>query len=103
MNRNAGKESQATVRPAEIVREYGFPGVDKIAGVTHDGRRVWAATGAKLVAFDPGSVEDARNEHFGLLLVDELADRWGLSLDGMTAVWLEVDAPQTSDVAIRKE
>jgi glutamine cyclotransferase len=57
MNRKAGKEVQATVRPAEIVREYGFPGVDKINGVTHDGRRVWAATGAKLVAFDPGSGE----------------------------------------------
>jgi hypothetical protein len=33
-------------RPAEIVREYGFPGADDIAGVTHDGQRVWAATGA---------------------------------------------------------
>ncbi|MGH8634133.1 MAG: hypothetical protein ACRET7_08375 [Burkholderiales bacterium] len=46
---------QAATRPAEIVREYGFPGVDKIAGVTYDGRRVWAATGAKLIAFDPAS------------------------------------------------
>jgi glutamine cyclotransferase len=48
---------QAAIRPAEIVREYGLPGVDKIAGVTHDGRRVWAATGATLVAFDPESGE----------------------------------------------
>lgn len=40
--------------PAEIVREYGpFAGSDRIHGVTHDGHRVWAATGAKLVAFDP--------------------------------------------------
>ena len=46
---------QAATRPAEIVREYGLPGVDKIAGVTFDGRRVWAATGAKLIAFDPAS------------------------------------------------
>jgi len=45
--------SQATVRAAEIVCEYAFAGADKIHGVTHDGRRVWAATGAKLVAFDP--------------------------------------------------
>ena len=53
---NALKQTaQTTTRPAEIVREYGFPGVDKIAGVTHDGRRVWAATGAKLMAFDPAS------------------------------------------------
>jgi hypothetical protein len=44
---------EASVSAAEIVREYGFPGVDKINGVTHDGRRVWAATGPKLMAFDP--------------------------------------------------
>ncbi len=53
---NAVKETaKTTTRAAEIVREYGFPGVDKIHGVTHDGRRVWAATGAKLIAFDPAS------------------------------------------------
>ena len=41
---------------AEIVREYGpFAGVQNIGGVTHDGRRVWAAAGARLLAFDPGS------------------------------------------------
>ena len=39
---------------AEIVREYG-PFADNIGGVTHDGRRVWAAAGARLMAFDPGS------------------------------------------------
>ena len=56
MTRKSGIDKpQATVRAAEIVREYGFPGVDKIAGVTHDGVRVWAATGAKLLAFDPDS------------------------------------------------
>ena len=43
-------------RRAEIVREYGpFDGAEQIAGVTHDGRRVWAATGPRLVAFDPAS------------------------------------------------
>jgi glutamine cyclotransferase len=46
------------VRTAEIVREYGpFGGSDRVGGVTHDGRRVWAATGSKLVAFDPASGE----------------------------------------------
>jgi glutamine cyclotransferase len=41
---------------AEIVREYGpFAGAERIHGVSHDGRRVWAATGAKLIAFDPAS------------------------------------------------
>ena len=48
-------------RAAEIVREYGpFDGADAIHGVTHDGRHVWAATGSRLVAFDPASGELAR-------------------------------------------
>jgi glutamine cyclotransferase len=46
-------------KAAEIVREYG-PFSEGIHGVTYDGRNVWAATGAKLVAFDPGSGETAR-------------------------------------------
>ena len=27
----------------------------------------------------------------GLMLVDKLADRWGLSIEGMKAVWFEID------------
>ena len=46
----------ASARPAEIVREYGpFGGAERVHGVTHDGERVWAATGTQLVAFDPAS------------------------------------------------
>ncbi|MGH2635855.1 MAG: ATP-binding protein [Actinomycetota bacterium] len=30
---------------------------------------------------------------FGLLLVDRVSDRWGLSLDGKKAVWFEIDVP----------
>ena len=46
---------------AEIVREYGpFPGAERIHGVTHDGQRVWAAVGPKLIAFDPKSGQLAR-------------------------------------------
>ncbi|MDB5760915.1 MAG: glutamine cyclotransferase [Burkholderia sp.] len=52
------KKQQEVVRPAEIVREYGpFPGAERVHGVSHDGHRVWAATGAALVAFDPASGE----------------------------------------------
>jgi len=47
-------------RPAEIVREYAFDGVDSVAGVTHDGRHVWAATGGALLAFDPDSGAETR-------------------------------------------
>jgi glutamine cyclotransferase len=41
---------------AEIVREYGpFPGVERVNGVTFDGRSVWFASGEKLIAFDPAT------------------------------------------------
>jgi glutamine cyclotransferase len=41
---------------ANILREYGpFPGVDRINGVTYDGRHVWFASGDKLNAFDPAN------------------------------------------------
>jgi glutamine cyclotransferase len=41
---------------AEIVREYGpFPGVERVNGVTYDGKHVWIAAGDKLDAFDPAS------------------------------------------------
>jgi glutamine cyclotransferase len=51
----------APARPAEIVREYGpFDGAERIGGVTHDGHRVWAAAGARMVAFDPESGQLAR-------------------------------------------
>ncbi len=41
---------------AEIIREYGpFPGVDSVAGVSHDGQHVWFASGDKLNALDPAS------------------------------------------------
>jgi glutamine cyclotransferase len=41
---------------AEIVREYGpYDDASHIHGVTHDGQCVWAATGDRLLAIDPGS------------------------------------------------
>jgi glutamine cyclotransferase len=62
MTVKAGNDAaKISVRMAEIVREYGpFDGTDRVNGVTHDGRRVWAATGARLVAFDPASGEPTR-------------------------------------------
>ena len=39
---------------AEVVCEYGpFPGLDRVHGVTYDGRQVWFAAGHTLNAFDP--------------------------------------------------
>jgi glutamine cyclotransferase len=76
MTRNISKDRpEATARAAEIVREYGpFAGADKIHGVTHDGHNVWAATGAKLVAFDPASGEPTRT-------LDQACDA-GTAFDG---------------------
>jgi glutamine cyclotransferase len=72
---------------AEIVREYGpftaVPGAGNIAGVTHDGQRVWAATGAKLLAIDPASGEVERTF--------ELACDAGTAFDG-THLWQIAEA-----------
>ncbi|MBD9435559.1 PQQ-binding-like beta-propeller repeat protein [Pseudoxanthomonas sp. PXM03] len=52
----------ATASPAEIVREYGpFQANGGVAGVTHDGHHVWAATGDRLIAIDPASGDIARS------------------------------------------
>jgi glutamine cyclotransferase len=41
---------------AEILREYGpFSGLDRVNGVTYDGKNVWFASGDKLNALDPAS------------------------------------------------
>lgn len=51
-------DRQSTVSAAEIIREYGpFERAGAVHGVTWDGLRVWAATGARLVAVDPASGE----------------------------------------------
>ena len=47
---------------AEVLREYGpFPGVERVNGVTHDGRQVWFAAGDKLHAMDPASGNTVRS------------------------------------------
>lgn len=56
------KTTQPAATAAQIVREYGpFAASERIHGVTHDGQRVWAATGDKLLAFDPESGEPTRS------------------------------------------
>ena len=54
-------QPQAATQPAEIVREFGpFAGATKVNGVSYDGARLWAATGAQLLAIDPRSGEVTR-------------------------------------------
>jgi len=46
---------------ATIIREFGpFPGVDRVDGVTLDGKQLWFAGGGKLHALDPKSGEIVR-------------------------------------------
>src|SRR4249920_1567363 len=67
--------SAAITHDAEIVREYGpFPGASCVAGVSYDGKRVWAATGTALMAFDPASGATERS-------FDRAADA-GTAFDG---------------------
>jgi glutamine cyclotransferase len=61
MSTTHNRKPPVPARTAEVVREYGpFAGAERIHGVTHDGRCVWAATGAALVAFDPASGQTVR-------------------------------------------
>jgi glutamine cyclotransferase len=47
---------------AEILHEYGpFPGVDKVNGVSFDGKHVWFAAGETLQAFDPANGNTVRS------------------------------------------
>ncbi len=41
---------------------------------------------------DPPEPELSATSGRGLFLVDALADRWGVTLDGTTCVWFEIDA-----------
>lgn len=51
-----------SITSAEIVAEYGpFPGVEKVGGVSYDGRNVWFASVDKLNALDPASGKIVRS------------------------------------------
>jgi glutamine cyclotransferase len=75
---------------AEIIREYGpFPGVDRVGGVTYDGRQVWIAAGDRLVAFDPASAKQLR-------AIDAAADA-GTAFDGEHLFQIAADRIQKID------
>src|SRR5437667_11086404 len=75
---------------AEILREYGpFPGVDRVRGVTYDGRQVWFASGGKLNAFDPASGKTVRSL--------DVAAHAGTAFDGRYLFQLAEDRIQKID------
>ena len=76
---------------AEIVREYGpFPGVDRVNGVTYDGRQVWFAAGDTLNAFDPASGKMLRS-------IDAAAHA-GTAFDGQHLFQLAEDRIQKIEI-----
>ena len=74
---------------ADVVREYGFPGVDHVHGVTYDGQHVWFASGDKLNAFDPASGK--------LLRSLDVASHAGTAFDGRHLFQLVEDRIQKVD------
>ena len=77
---------------AEIIREYGpFPEVDRVAGVTYDGQRVWFASGDKLNALDPTSGKTLRSL--------DVAAHAGTAFDGQHLFQIAEDRIQKIDPA----
>ncbi len=75
---------------AEILREYGpFPGVERVHGVTYDGRHVWFASGNRLNAFDPAS---GKTEHS-----IDVAGHAGTAFDGRYLFQIAEDRIQKID------
>jgi anti-sigma regulatory factor (Ser/Thr protein kinase) len=58
---------------------------------TDEGLRVAVTDGGTHLVPDGLEFHTRSNGHFGLFFVDECADRWGFSLDGVKGVWFEMD------------
>ena len=76
---------------AEILREYSFPGIDHVHGVSYDGERVWFAAGATLRSFDPGSGRALRSF--------DVAAHAGTAFDGRHLFQIAEDRIQKIDPA----
>jgi glutamine cyclotransferase len=79
-------------RPAaEILREYSFPGVEQVGGVSYDGQQVWFAAGATLKSFDPSSGKALRSY--------DVAAHAGTAFDGQYLFQIAEDRIQKIDPA----
>ncbi|HEY2819330.1 MAG TPA: PQQ-binding-like beta-propeller repeat protein [Casimicrobiaceae bacterium] len=75
---------------AKIAGEYGpFPGVEKVNGVTYDGRQVWFASGDKVNALNPASGK--------LLQSIDVAAHAGTAFDGQHLFQIAEDRIQKID------
>jgi glutamine cyclotransferase len=76
---------------AEILREYSFPGVEHVHGVSYDGQQVWFAAGGALKSFDPASGETRQSL--------EVAAHAGTAFDGQHLFQIAEDRIQKIDPA----
>ncbi|HET7546685.1 MAG TPA: hypothetical protein VFJ86_02890 [Usitatibacter sp.] len=78
--------------PAKIIDEHGpFPGVERVNGLTYDGREVWFASGDKLNALDPSSGKRGRSI--------DVAAHAGTAFDGRHLYQIAEDRIQKIDPA----
>jgi anti-sigma regulatory factor (Ser/Thr protein kinase) len=99
--REHGGEPRVTeflVMVSEVVANavrYGEPETDGRIGLRLEAEghtlRAVVTDAGQAFTFERGVLDKSELGHLGLALVDGLADRWGLSLDGKKAVWFEVD------------
>src|SRR6516162_3110589 len=76
---------------AEILREYSFPGVEHVHGVSCDGQQVWFAAGGTLKSFDPASGKALRTF--------DVAAHAGTAFDGQYLFQIAEDRIQKIDPA----
>lgn len=76
---------------AEVVREYAFPGVEHVHGVSYDGQQVWFAAGETLKSFDPVSGQALRSL--------DVAAHAGTAFDGQYLFQIAEDRIQKIDPA----
>jgi glutamine cyclotransferase len=76
---------------AEILREYTFPGVQNVGGVSYDGQQVWFAAGETLKSFDPASGKTLRSF--------DVAAHAGTAFDGQHLFQIAEDRIQKIDPA----
>src|SRR5215471_18640567 len=79
---------------AEILREYSFPGIEHVHGVSYDGQQVWFAAGETLKSFDPTSGKALRSL--------DVAAHAGTAFDGRHLFQIAEDRIQKIDAATGK-
>jgi anti-sigma regulatory factor (Ser/Thr protein kinase) len=69
--------------------------------VTDGGSRSSASGGASWSAAEAerAAGAGARVHHYGLSIIKTLSSRWGVTVDGVTNVWFEVNAPDPTTAA----